>query len=82
MRRFFSPKYRSRIMHAVEIHNAVELAEFNLRLALGSRPYPTMRFTGACYYCKEAVHTGCFCSTECRTDYERIERAKQHRKVA
>jgi hypothetical protein len=40
------------------------------------------RVTGACYNCEESVDKGFFCCPECRTDYERIERAKQHRKVA
>lgn len=69
-------------MHADEIDNAAELEAFNLQLALANRPHPAMRFTGECHYCEEKVSTGFFCCSECREDYERIERAKQHRKVA
>lgn len=69
-------------MHADEIDNAAELEAFNLQRALANRPHPTMRFTGACYYCEEAVTAGCFFSPEYREDHERIERARQHRKMA
>jgi len=47
-----------------------------------NRKRPEMQFTGACYNCEESVDKGFFCCPECREDYERIERAKQHRKVA
>ncbi|MBD8157232.1 hypothetical protein IFU23_03815 [Pantoea agglomerans] len=50
-------------------------------IALANRKHPEMTFTGARYYCEEAVQAECFCSAECREDYERIERAKQHRRV-
>jgi len=69
-------------MHADEIDNAAELEAFNLQLALSNRNRTQMQFTGACYYCEEKVSIGCFCSVECCEDYVRIERAKQHRKVA
>ncbi|MDJ0087659.1 hypothetical protein [Pantoea allii] len=64
------------------IDEDAELEAFNLQLALANRPRPTMQFTGARHYCEEKVSTGFFCSPECREDYERIERAKQHRRVA
>ena len=61
---------------------AAEREQQMIEIALANRARPTMQFTGACYYCEENVSVGCFCSTECCEDYQRIERAKQHRKVA
>ncbi|MGD9423957.1 hypothetical protein ACLHDD_02010 [Pantoea sp. NSTU24] len=61
---------------------AAEREQQMIEIALANRPHPTMQFTGACYYCEEAVTAGCFCDEDCRSDYERVERAKQHRKVA
>lgn len=65
-----------------ELDQAAELEELERSIALANRKHPEMVFTGACYYCEEAVAAGCFCSAECREDHERIERAKQHRRVA
>lgn len=65
-----------------ELDQAAALEELERTIALANRTHPTMQFTGACYYCEEAVQAGCFCDEDCRSDYERIERAKQHRKVA
>lgn len=53
-----------------------------IEVALANRERPTMTFTGACHYCEEKVDKGFFCCPECKDDYERIERAQQHRKVA
>lgn len=53
-----------------------------IEVALANRTHATMQFKGVCYYCEEAVPAGCFCSAECREDHERVERAKQQRKVA
>lgn len=61
---------------------AAEREQQMIEIALANRPHPTMKFTGACYYCEEAVTAGCFCDEDCRSDYERIERAKQQRRVA
>lgn len=61
---------------------AAEREQQMIEVALANRAQPTMQFTGACYYCEEAVTAGCFCDEDCRSDYERIERAKQQRKVA
>lgn len=61
---------------------AAEREQQMIEIALANRRHPEMTFTGACYYCKEAVTMGCFCDEDCRSDYERIERAKQHRRVA
>lgn len=61
---------------------ATELEQQIIEIALANRRQPEMAFTGACYYCEEAVSTGCFCDEDCREDFQRIERAKQHRKVA
>jgi len=61
---------------------AAEREQQMIEIALANRAHPTMQFTGACYYCEEAVPAGCFCDEDCRSDYERIERAKQQRKVA
>lgn len=65
-----------------ELDQAAELEELERNVALANRKQPEMTFTGACYYCEEAVTAGCFCSPECREDHERIERAKQQRRVA
>ncbi|WP_071888712.1 hypothetical protein [Pantoea vagans] len=61
---------------------AAEREQQMIEIALANRKHPEMTFTGVCYYCEEAVTTGCFCDEDCRSDYERIERAKQHRRVA
>jgi len=53
-----------------------------IEVALANRERPTMTFTGACHYCEEKVDKGFFCCPKCKDDYERIERAHQHRKVA
>lgn len=71
-------------MHADDIDNAAELEMLNIEIALANRPRPTMTFTGTCQNgdSGEMLEKGFFCCPECRTDYERIERAKHHRKVA
>lgn len=53
-----------------------------IEVALANRERPSMTFTGACRYCEEKVDKGFLCCPECKDDYERIERAQQHRKVA
>ncbi|WP_208443571.1 hypothetical protein [Pantoea agglomerans] len=68
--------------HPDPIDETAEQGQQMIEIALANRAKPAMQVTGVCYYCEEAVSTGCFCSAECREDYERIERAKQHRKVA
>jgi len=68
--------------HPDPIDEAAELEQQLIEIALANRKNPEMTFTGACYYCEDAVTAGCFCSAECREDFERIERAKQHRRVA
>jgi hypothetical protein len=65
-----------------ELDQAAALEELERTIALANRKRPEMQFTGTCYYCEEKVQTGCFCSAECCEDFQRIERAKQHRKVA
>ena len=70
-------------MHNADIlDDAAELEQQMIEIALANRAHPTMQFNGVCYYCEEAVSTGCFCDEDCRSDYERVERAKQHRRVA
>lgn len=69
-------------MHADILDEAAEREQQMIEIALANRAKPAMQFTGSCYYCEEAVPTGCFCDEDCRSDYERIERAKQHRRVA
>ncbi|MEB5707419.1 hypothetical protein [Pantoea anthophila] len=61
---------------------AAEREQQMIEIALANRRHSEMQFTGACYYCEEAVTAGCFCDEDCRSDYERIERAKQQRRVA
>lgn len=65
-----------------ELDQAAELEELERNIALANRKRPEMQFTGACYNCEESVDKGFFCCSECREDYERIERAKQQRRVA
>lgn len=65
-----------------ELDQAAELEELERTIVLANRKRPEMQFTGACYNCEEPVSAGCFCGEDCRSDYERIERAKQQRKVA
>ncbi|ORM55928.1 hypothetical protein HA41_00410 [Pantoea conspicua] len=66
------------------LDEAAEREQQMIEIALANRPKPTMEFTGTCQNgdCGEKVDKGFFCCPECRTDYERIERAKQHRRVA
>jgi hypothetical protein len=63
---------------------AAEREQQMIEVALANRPKPTMTFTGVCHNgdCGELLDKGFFCCPECREDFERIERAKQHRKVA
>lgn len=69
-------------MHAGDNDNTAELEMLNMEIALANRPKPTMTFTGICHNCEESVDKGFFCCPECCEDYQRIERAKQHRRVA
>lgn len=70
-------------MHNADIlDDAAELEQQMIEVALANRPKPTMVFTGACYNCEESVDKGFFCCPECCEDYQRIERAKQQRRVA
>ncbi|MBS6035862.1 MAG: hypothetical protein KIB40_22490 [Pantoea sp.] len=64
------------------IDEAAEREQQMIEVALANRRHPEMTFTGACYNCEESVDKGFFCCPECCEDYQRIERAKQHRKVA
>ncbi|PXW19042.1 hypothetical protein [Pantoea sp. JKS000250] len=67
--------------HPDPIDEAAEREQQMIEIALANRRHPEMSFTDTCYYCEEAVTAGCFCSTECREDHERVEHAKQHRRV-
>lgn len=71
-------------MHADITDQAAELEELERTYALANRKKPTMSFTGLCQNgdCGEKVDKGFFCCPECKDDYERIERAQHHRKVA
>lgn len=69
-------------MSADILDEAAEHTQHMINLALANRNKPQMQFTGECHYCEEKVSAGLFCCSECREDYERIERAKQHRRVA
>lgn len=66
------------------IDEAAEREQQMIEIALANRPKPTMTYTGLCHNgdCGEKTTEGFFCCSECREDYERIERAKQQRKVA
>ena len=65
-----------------ELDQAAALEELERTIALANRQRPEMQFTGACYNCEESVDKVFFCCPECCEDYQRIERAKQHRRVA
>jgi hypothetical protein len=71
-------------MHADDSDNASELELLNLNIALANRKKPEMKFTGLCHNgdCGEKVEKGFFCCVECREDFERLERAQKHRRVA
>lgn len=71
-------------MHADILDEAAEREQQMIEIALANRSKPSMQFTGTCQNgdCGEKVDKGFFCCPECCTDYERIERAKQHRRVA
>jgi hypothetical protein len=70
-------------MHNADIlDDAAELEQQMIEIALANRKRPEMQFTGACYNCEESVDKGFFCCPECCEDFQRIERAKQHRRVA
>ncbi len=64
------------------LDEAAEHTQHMIDLALANRPHPSMQFTGSCHYCFEPVSKGLFCFPECCEDYERIERASKHRRVA
>lgn len=68
--------------HADILDEAAEREQQMIEIALANRPKPAMTFTGACYNCEESVDKGFFCCPECCEDYQRIEHAKQHRRVA
>lgn len=70
--------------HPDPIDEAAELEQRMIEVALANRQKPTMTFTGVCHNgdCGEKVDKGFFCCTECREDYERIERAERNRRVA
>lgn len=63
---------------------AAEREQQMIEIALANRPKPSMQFTGTCQNgdCGEKVDKGFFCCPECCEDFQRIERAKQHRRVA
>jgi len=69
-------------MSADILDEAAEHTQHMIDLALANRSKPQMKFTGECHYCEEKVSTGFFCSPECCEDFEKVERAKQHRRVA
>jgi len=68
--------------HADILDEAAEREQQMIEIALANRKRPEMQFTGACYNCEDSVDKGFFCSPECCEDFQRIERAKQHRRVA
>jgi hypothetical protein len=69
-------------MSADILDEDAEHTQHMIDLALANRNKPQMQFTGECHYCEEKVSTGFFCSPECCQDFEKVERAKQHRRVA
>ena len=70
-------------MHNADIlDDAAELEQQMIEIALANRKRPEMQFTGTCHNCEESVDKGFFCCPECCEDYQRIEHAKQQRRVA
>ena len=61
---------------------ASALESLNIEIALSNRRKPEMKFTGRCYYCGEVIPKANFCDDGCRHDYEMIEHANKHRRVA
>ncbi|MEI2684258.1 hypothetical protein [Erwinia aphidicola] len=53
-----------------------------IEVALANRKTPDITFSGNCHYCEDEIEKGCFCSSECRSDYERALWAKKNRKLA
>ena len=50
---------------------ASESEEMMREIAIAqARQFKMLPTKGACYNCDETIHTGLFCSTECREDYE------------
>ena len=37
----------------------------------------TLLNIGRCHWCSEEIKAGCFCSPECRADYEKYQAAKR-----
>lgn len=69
--------------YADSVDEAAALQEMMVANALANRQMqPSMVYTGECHWCETPIDTGHFCDAECREDHERIERAKQHRRVA
>lgn len=71
-------------MHADFLDEAAEREQQLIAIALANRPKPTMTYTGLCHNgdCGEKITKGFFCCSECREDYERIERSKKQRRMA
>ena len=38
----------------------------------------TLPNIGRCHWCSEEIKVGCFCSSDCRDDYEKSERLKNN----
>lgn len=55
------------------VDDANKLADLQLQVAMAGRERPVMRrFTGCCYWCREAVESPkVFCDADCRDDFER-----------
>ncbi|QGY31319.1 hypothetical protein [Pantoea cypripedii] len=64
------------------LDEAAEREQQMIAVALANRKRPEMKFTGRCYYCGEVIPKGNFCDEGCCHDYERLERANRHRRVA
>lgn len=63
------------------VDDANKLADLQLQVAMAGRERPVMRrFTGCCYWCREAVESPkVFCDADCRDDFERDVLRKQGR---
>lgn len=55
------------------VDNAQKLEQQNIELALQKRN-KELPFIGACHYCSEPISDGHFCDSDCRDDYQQINR--------
>jgi len=55
------------------VDNAQKLEELRINQALQKRNIE-LPFTGQCHYCDDVIETGGFCDSDCRDDFEQMNR--------